>query len=173
MEKASTEKAANKIKVLVVDDDHSIVELLSLVLQDDGYEVVTAFNGREAIITALRENPNLIILDIMMPELDGWAVCEHLLSHEKTASTPIIFLTARVRSEDQLRGWYSGCFDYITKPFEVDQLLKQARSATESRPEEVARIREDLRRQKIAILQGDDEYVDEPGRLSEIRERPA
>lgn len=154
-------------KVLVVDDDHSIVELLTLVLQDAGYEVVPAGDGHEAIVTAIQQRPDVIILDIVMPGLNGWEVSDHLLSHEQTASTPILFLTARVRTEDQLRGWYAGCFDYITKPFEVDQLLKQVRVATEYAPEEIRRMRDDLRRQRIAVLSSDKDDSSPRSRISD------
>lgn len=155
-------------KVLVVDDDASIVELLTLVLQDADYEVISASNGREAIILAVQECPDVIILDIVMPGLNGWEACDHLLSHEQTANIPIIFLTARVRPEDQLRGWYAGCFDYITKPFEVDQLLARVHLATQAPPQELWRLRDDLRRQRVAILEaGEDEREDPRSDLSD------
>ena len=161
-------------RVLVVDDDPSIVELLDLVLQDAGYEVITATSGREAIVLAVQERPDVVILDIVMPGLSGWETSDHLLSHEQTAGIPIIFLTARVRHEDQLRGWYAGCFDYITKPFEVDQLLGRVQQATNSTREELDRLREDLRRQRVVVLESADEeegsltldVSDLPGRSS-------
>jgi DNA-binding response OmpR family regulator len=159
-------------KVLVVDDDQSIVELLALVLQDAGYQVVTANDGREAIVQAIQERPDAVILDILMPGLDGWQVCDHLLSHEQTAGTPIIFLTARARSEDELRGWYAGCFDYITKPFEVDHLLKRVQVATESTREELERLRDELRRQHIAVLESAEEEEEED-RTAPPRARPS
>jgi DNA-binding response OmpR family regulator len=143
-------------KVLVVDDEKSILELLVLVLQDAGYEVIAASDGREAIVRALQERPDVIILDILMPGLDGWETCDHLMSHEQTAGIPIIFLTARARPEDQLRGWYSGCFDYITKPFEVDQLLKRVEIATRASHEEIERARGELREQRVAVLESEE-----------------
>jgi two-component system alkaline phosphatase synthesis response regulator PhoP len=164
-------KPQPKKKVLVADDDEHIVELLELVLQDAGYEVVTAQDGREAIVRAVQDRPDVIILDILMPGLDGWETCEHLLSHEQTASTPIIFLTARVRPEDQLRGWYAGCFDYITKPFEVDQLLRRIHEATESAPAEVVKLRDNLRRQRVAVLEAAEEEEDEDDSASDTPRR--
>lgn len=165
-----TEQKRWQKTVLVVDDDPSIVELLTLVLQDAGYHVLTAADGRSAIVEAVKGRPDVIILDIVMPGLNGWEASEHLLSHEQTASIPIIFLTARVRTEDQLRGWYAGCFDYITKPFEVDVLLKRVKLATEAPREEIQKLREDLRKQRVAVLEAGEEDHNEPA--SELSSRP-
>jgi DNA-binding response OmpR family regulator len=143
-------------RVLVVDDEQGILELLVMVLQDAGYEVSAASDGREAIVRALQERPDVIVLDILMPGLDGWQTCEHLLSHDQTASIPIIFLTARARTEDQLRGWHAGCFDYITKPFEVDELLARIASATSATRDEITRTRTELRQQRVAVLEAED-----------------
>ena len=144
-------------KVLVVDDDRNIVELLMMVLQDDGYQVVTAGDGNQAVHSALQHHPDAIILDVMMPVMDGWETCEHLLSHEQTAGIPVIFLTARTGNRDQLRGWYRGCFDYITKPFEVEQLLKCVSKATSARDASSHHAWESLRGERIAVLEGTDD----------------
>lgn len=143
-------------KVLVVDDEQGILELLVMVLQDAGYDVSAASDGREAIVQALQDRPDAIVLDILMPGLDGWQTCEHLLSHDQTASIPIIFLTARARPEDQLRGWHTGCFDYITKPFEVDELLARIAAATSASPDEIERARVELRQQRVAVLEAEE-----------------
>lgn len=152
--------AETRKKVLVVDDDPHIVELLVMVLQDAGYDVVSANNGSEAIRIAVTTRPDVIVLDIIMPGLDGWEVADRLVSHGETAGIPIIFLTARTRAEDQLRGWFAGCFDYLTKPFEVDYLLNRIRVATTHPSDAIQRLTEELRREKIAELQTESQELD-------------
>jgi DNA-binding response OmpR family regulator len=140
-------------KVLVVDDDRSLTELLQMVLEDAGYQVTLAENGREAIVSAAKDPPDLIVLDVVMPEMDGWATSDHLLSHERTAKIPIIFLSARVQAEDQLRGWYRGCFDYLTKPFDIQELLEKVSQALAEPSDAVEQLKLDLRQQRIAALE--------------------
>jgi two-component system OmpR family response regulator len=140
-------------KVLVVDDDRSLTELLQMVLEDAGYAVTLAENGREAIVSAAMDPPDLIVLDVVMPEMDGWATSDHLLSHERTAKIPIIFLSARVAAEDQLRGWYRGCFDYLTKPFDIQELLEKVSQALAEPSDDVEQLKQDLRQQRIAALE--------------------
>jgi DNA-binding response OmpR family regulator len=140
-------------KVLVVDDDRSLTELLQMVLEDAGYLVALAENGREAIVSAAKEPPDLVVLDVVMPEMDGWATSDHLLSHERTAKIPIIFLSARVQAEDQLRGWYRGCFDYLTKPFDIQELLEKVSQALAEPSDAVEQLKLDLRQQRIAALE--------------------
>jgi len=135
-------------KVLVVDDDRSLTELLQMVLEDAGYAVALAENGREAIVSAAKDPPDLVVLDVVMPEMDGWATSDHLLSHERTAKIPIIFLSARVGAEDQLRGWYRGCFDYLTKPFDIQELLEKVSQALADPSEDVEQLKQDLRQQR-------------------------
>jgi len=88
-----------------------------------------------------------------MPEMDGWETSDHLLSHERTARIPIIFLSARVGPEDQLRGWYRGCFDYLTKPFDIQELLEKVHAALAEPSAEVERLKQELRQQRIADLE--------------------
>ena len=142
-----------KKKVLVVDDDRSLTELLQMVLEDAGYQVALAENGREAIVSAAMDPPDLVVLDVVMPEMDGWATSDHLLSHERTAKIPIIFLSARVAAEDQLRGWYRGCFDYLTKPFDIQELLEKVSQALAAPSDDVEQLKQDLRQQRIAALE--------------------
>jgi DNA-binding response OmpR family regulator len=142
-----------KKRVLVVDDDRSLTELLQMVLEDAGYQVTLAENGHEAIVSAAREPPDLVVLDVVMPEMDGWATSDHLLSHERTAKIPIIFLSARVQAEDQLRGWYRGCFDYLTKPFDIQELLEKVSQALAEPSDDVEQLKLDLRQQRIAALE--------------------
>ncbi len=106
---------SSQINVLVVDDEEDVVEVVSHFLQQEGYTVQTAYDGEEALRKA---NPDihLILLDVMLPGLDGFAVCRALRSRAETETIPIIFLTAKVEEEDQVRGLMMGGDDYITKP---------------------------------------------------------
>ncbi len=107
-------------KVLVVEDDINIAELLRLYLEKDGFEVKIAHDGGEGLKLAESEQPDLVLLDIMLPVLDGWQVCRRL---RKTTKTPIIMLTAKGETEDKVSGLEMGADDYIVKPFEVKELL--------------------------------------------------
>jgi CheY-like chemotaxis protein len=140
-------------RILVVDDDSSLTELLEMVLVDAGYRVTLASNGREAVVQAVGDPPDLVVLDILMPEMDGWETSEHLLSHERTAKIPIVFLTAKVGAEDQLRGWYGGCFAYLTKPFDIQELLEKVEQALAPPSDELEQLKRDLRQQNIAALE--------------------
>lgn len=140
-------------RVLVVDDDRTLTDLLEMVLEDAGYAVTTAGNGREAVYAAVADPPDLVVLDVVMPEMDGWETCDHLLSHDRTATIPIIFLSARVEPEDQLRGWYKGCFDYLTKPFDIQELLGKVSAALTGPSVEIATLQTELRQRKIAALE--------------------
>lgn len=140
-------------RILVVDDDSTLTELLEMVLVDGGYGVTVVRNGREAVREAVADPPDLIVLDILMPEMDGWETSEHLLSHERTAKIPIIFLTARVSPEDQLRGWYRGCFAYLTKPFDIQELLEKVEQALAPPSAELEALKRDLRQRNISALE--------------------
>ena len=107
-------------KVLVVEDDSNIAELLRLYLQKDGFEVSQAADGGKAVEMAREIQPDLVLLDIMLPVMDGWQVCREL---RKTMKMPIIMLTAKGETEDKVSGLEMGADDYIVKPFEVKELL--------------------------------------------------
>ena len=107
-------------KVLVVEDDSNIAELLRLYLQKDGFEVSHAADGGKAVEMAKEIQPDLVLLDIMLPVMDGWQVCREL---RKTMKMPIIMLTAKGETEDKVSGLEMGADDYIVKPFEVKELL--------------------------------------------------
>ena len=107
-------------KVLVVEDDNNIAELLRLYLQKDGFEVSHAADGGKAVEMAREIQPDLVLLDIMLPGMDGWQVCREL---RKTMKMPIIMLTAKGETEDKVSGLEMGADDYIVKPFEVKELL--------------------------------------------------
>jgi DNA-binding response OmpR family regulator len=109
-----------KATILLVDDDPALLRLVTMSLRGEGYRVITAYRGADALRLAYREQPDLIILDIMMPHMDGWEVCQRL---REMTDTPIIFLTARDGLQDRLRGFAAGADDYIAKPFNIDELL--------------------------------------------------
>src|ERR1700761_9338837 len=120
-------------KILVVDDDTELVELVSFNLKQAGYAVGTAFDGVDALKKARTLEPDLIVLDIMMPELDGFAVCEILRRDSATASIPIMMLTALSSQLGRMAGLGSGASDFITKPFSprllvtrIEELLQKA-----------------------------------------------
>ena len=115
-------------KVLVVDDDEDIVNIVSSLLQSEGYHTVTAINGKDAYDKAVANKPDLIIADIMMPEMDGWEFCWRVRENEALAETPFIFLTARADVMDQIRGSEIGADDYIIKPFRKQELLKRVQN---------------------------------------------
>jgi DNA-binding response OmpR family regulator len=111
--------------VLVVDDEARLVSLVETYLNQSGYKVVTAPNGLEALSVARRENPDLIILDIMMPEMDGY---EFMRAYRTENDTPIILLTARVDSDEKVVGLELGADDYMTKPFRPRELMARVKS---------------------------------------------
>ncbi|MEZ4595118.1 MAG: response regulator transcription factor [Chloroflexota bacterium] len=111
--------------ILVVDDEARLVNLVRAYLEQGGFRVVTAGNGREALFVARQEKPDLIVLDIMMPEMDGH---EFMRVHRQERPTPIILLTARVEEDDKIIGLELGADDYLTKPFSPRELLARVRA---------------------------------------------
>jgi|SRR5579883_1622107 len=110
-------------KILTCDDEKNIVRLIQVNLERQGYEVVTAYNGRECLEKVASEKPDLIVLDLMMPEMTGFEVLEELKKDPETQNIPVIMLTARTQDQDVLRGWQSGVECYLTKPFNPIELL--------------------------------------------------
>lgn len=111
--------------ILVVDDETRLVSVVEAYLEQEGYKVVKASNGREALFAARQEKPDLIILDIMMPEMDGY---EFMRLHRKERETPIILLTAKVEDDDKVIGLELGADDYLTKPFRPRELIARVRA---------------------------------------------
>jgi len=111
--------------IMVVDDEKRLVALVESYLKQEGYRVVSAFNGREALTVAQRESPDLIVLDVMMPEMDGY---EFMRKHRADHDTPIILLTARVDDEEKVIGLEVGADDYMTKPFRPRELVARVRA---------------------------------------------
>jgi len=145
--------------ILVVDDEKRLVSLVESYLTQEGYRVVTAHDGKEALTVAQRECPDLIVLDLMMPEMDGY---EFMRQHRAAQNTPIILLTARVDDEEKIIGLELGADDYVTKPFRPRELT--------------ARVRAVLRRAGNAIptaqiLQAADLSLDRSARTLKVRNR--
>lgn len=112
-------------KILLVDDEPELVAMVKLRLEANNYEVITAANGRQALEKAKKENPDLIILDIMMPKLDGYQVCGALKTNKKYNKIPVVMLTVKSQPDDIKRGEEAGASAYITKPFEAQMMLDE------------------------------------------------
>ena len=123
--------------ILIVDDSSANVDLLIQILKQPGYRLISASNGKKAVEMAIELKPNIILLDIMMPGMDGFETCKILRSNKTTEEIPIIFISAKVRQEDIVKGFDVGGSDYITKPIQIQELL--------------ARVRTHLRAQKLNI----------------------
>ncbi|HEY8475674.1 MAG TPA: response regulator transcription factor, partial [Chloroflexota bacterium] len=150
--------------ILVVDDERSIVQLARLYLQNDGYRVETATNGREALEKVRSVQPALVVLDLMLPEIDGWEVCRRL---RRESDVPIIILTARGDDVDRIVGLELGADDYVTKPFNPRELLARVkavlrRASAVPRPPAPIRVGDvvvDTARREVSVA----------GRLVELR----
>ena len=112
-------------KILVVDDEKNICELLRLYLQKEEYEVIMAHNGEDAVKMAKSENPDLILLDIMMPKIDGWEACRQIRTR---SSVPIIMLTAKGETFDKIMGLDLGADDYVVKPFDAKEVVARVKA---------------------------------------------
>ncbi|BCW97978.1 MAG: response regulator transcription factor [Armatimonadota bacterium] len=110
-------------KILAVDDEKHIVRLVQVNLERQGYEVVTANDGREALEKVESERPDLVVLDVMMPYMDGFEVLQNLRRNPSTRDIPVIMLTAKAQDADVFRGWQSGVDCYLTKPFNPMELI--------------------------------------------------
>lgn len=115
-------------RILLVDDEEPVVSLVRHTLRKEGHEVFTAFHGLEALATARRHTPDLVILDIVMPGMDGLAVCQRLRQDPRLAAIPILFLTGRDAVEERIEGLDAGGDDYLPKPFESGELSARVRA---------------------------------------------
>ncbi len=115
-------------KILVVDDEVDLVETLRFPLEMEGYEVLVSYNGEDGLNKARSESPDLIILDLMLPKLDGYKVCRLLKFDERYKHIPIIMLTAKTQEKDRILGMETGANEYLTKPFEIDELINKIKS---------------------------------------------
>ena len=114
--------------ILVVDDQPINVQLLKRKLEREGIQVTAAYNGAEALQLVKKEKPDLILLDVMMPDMDGIEVCQRLQADEATRSIPMIFITARTSKEGKIEGLGVGAVDYITKPIDLDETLARVQT---------------------------------------------
>ena len=117
---------AREARLLVVDDEPNILELLATSLRFAGFEVITATNGREALAEARRSRPDLVVLDVMMPDMDGFSVVRRMRG--EGLSAPVLFLTARDATEDKVTGLTVGGDDYVTKPFSLEEIVARIRA---------------------------------------------
>ena len=115
-------------KILIIDDDVAINELIKVNLELQGYEVIQAYNGTEGFALVKQEAPSLVILDVMMPEVDGFTVAQRIRQNQELSEIPIIMLTALSQLNDKVNGFNLGVDDYLTKPFEIEELLVRVRA---------------------------------------------
>jgi DNA-binding response OmpR family regulator len=111
--------------ILVIDDEQNILNVVRLHLESEGYKVKTARSAREGLEAARQGGVDLVVLDIMMPGMDGYEACRQLAGDSRTFSIPVLFLTAKAQSSDRLIGFFAGAQDYITKPFKKKELLQR------------------------------------------------
>lgn len=154
-----------EIKILLVDDEPDILEIVGYNLSQEGYQVITASNGREAVAKAKKELPNLIIMDVMMPEMDGIEACENIRKFPELENTIITFLTARSEDYSQVAGFDAGADDYIAKPIKPKVLVSKVKAL-------LRRLKEDngasdtlkvgdiiINREEYKIIRQDEEIV--------------
>lgn len=134
--------------ILIVEDDHNIADLLRLYLEKEGYQVVIAGDGGTGVEKFRQCNPALVLLDIMLPVMDGWAVCRTIRAESKT---PIIMLTAKGETEDKVTGLKTGADDYITKPFEMREVLARVEAVLRRSGVEVGKVGKKLTFDKLTI----------------------
>ncbi len=119
--KNEEEIVEKKIKILIADDDKNVVNIIRYFM-DDQYEILEAANGKEALGMVFARSPDILVLDIMMPEMDGYMVCKELKEHDSTKNLPIIILSAKASVDDKLKGIGLGIDDYMIKPFDPREL---------------------------------------------------
>ena len=123
-------------RILAVDDERHILRLVQINLEKAGYEVVTASNGREALDAVALHKPALIVMDVMMPEMDGLEALQNLKNDPDTADIPVVMLTAKAQDADVFQGWQSGADLYLTKPFNPVELLTFVKRILEAQSEQ-------------------------------------
>jgi len=115
-------------KILLVDDSSTILMMEKFILRNDPYVLITASNGEEAVRRAISEQPDLILLDVIMPRMNGFEACRLIRENEASKHIPIIMVTTRGEAGNVENGWVSGCTDYVTKPINATELLAKVRS---------------------------------------------
>jgi len=158
-------------RILIVDDDQNICELLRLYVDKEGYEAVIANDGREALKNFPTINPSLVLLDVMMPALDGWQVCREI---RKTSQCPIIMLTAKGEVFDKILGLELGADDYVVKPFEAKEVIARIKAVLRRTGSEEEKDVKEARYDKLSInltnyeLRVDGTQVDTPPKEMEL-----
>jgi len=154
------------IKILLVDDEPDILEIVGYNLSQEGYNIVTATNGKEAIVMAKKEQPQLIIMDVMMPEMDGMEACENIRKIPELSNVIITFLTARSEDYSQVAGFEAGADDYISKPIKpkllvskVKALLRRLKSDENKNPETITVGPNIINREEYKIIKDNIEIV--------------
>ena len=117
--------------VLVIDDDLTIAEMVAVFLRIEGFEVTVAGSGEDGLLAAMSDPPDVIVLDVMMPKLDGWQVASKLRNHTELADVPIVFCTALGDDESVWQGWQYGAASYLTKPFDPGHLVAEVSRAAQ------------------------------------------
>jgi DNA-binding response OmpR family regulator len=115
-------------KILIVDDEVDLVETIRFPLELEGFQVLAAHNGEEGLNQARSENPDLILLDLMLPKLDGYKICRLLKFDDRYKHIPIFMLTAKTQEKDKILGKETGADEYFTKPFDIDELIAKIKS---------------------------------------------
>jgi DNA-binding response OmpR family regulator len=115
-------------KILIVDDEVDLVETVRFPLEMEGFNVLVSYNGEDALNQARKEKPDLILLDLMLPKLDGYKVCRLLKFDERYKNIPILMLTAKTQEKDKALGMETGANEYITKPFDLDKLVEKVKT---------------------------------------------
>jgi two-component system alkaline phosphatase synthesis response regulator PhoP len=123
MMKSNTKESNMSKKILIIEDDRSAARLTEYTLQQAGYEVIIAYDGFEGLRKALGEHPDLVILDIMLPGLDGYEICHRLRQKPETANTPVLVISAKARQDDKDIGLKVGADEYLTKPVDPSEIL--------------------------------------------------
>ena len=118
----------NRKKILLVDDSNTILMMEKFILRNDPYELLSASNGEEAVSKAAEHQPDLILLDVIMPKMGGFEACRLIRENELTRSIPVIMVTTRGEAANVETGWANGCTDYVTKPINAVELLAKVRS---------------------------------------------
>jgi DNA-binding response OmpR family regulator len=160
-----------KYKILIVDDDENICELLRLYLNKENFETIVANDGEQAVELALKYSPDLILLDIMLPKLDGWQVCREIRKH---AETPIIMITAKGEVFDKILGLELGADDYVTKPFDTKEIVARVKAVLRRSNDKNKKQIEEVKYDKLRInltnyeLEVDGKIIDTPPKELEL-----
>ncbi len=153
---------ADRRRVLVVDDEPDVLLLCRVNLEFEGYEVMEAADGVEAMSRVRERRPDVILLDVMMPRMDGWQVLKELKSDQALQDIPVVMLTAKVQDQDQIRGWSSGASEYITKPFSPLSLSQVLDDVLSDDPDDEER-RRSMVLDKLRLMRQEDERRDREG----------